>query len=255
MLNKANDVLSLFTPERPELAVLEIAELLGRPKSSVYRILAQMADTGFLDQDSATGRYRVGIRLASLGEIARHSSSLQRVAYPSLCHFGEVTGEMVTLMVGSGREGVTIDVVESYHPLKIPGHLGGRFPLHATAGGKVLLAWRPDPEVGEFLTQPLARCTPATITSPVKLRKELEVTRDRGFGTSAGEWLTDVFAVAAPIRDHRGKVIAAVAAACPPSRWSPKAVASIAAAGQEAANEISRSLGHTDRNGNGRRPH
>jgi DNA-binding IclR family transcriptional regulator len=254
MLNKANAILSLFTPERPELAVLEIADLLARPRSSVYRILAKMAEAGFLDQDPGSGRYRVGIRLANLGEIARHSSSLQRVSYPWLCHLGEVTGEMVTLMVQSGREGVTIDVVESFHPLKIPGHLGGRFPLHATAGGKVLLAWRSEAEIDQLVVPPLAKCTAATITNPVKLKRELEVTRSRGYGISAGEWRDEIFAVGAPIRDHRGKVVAALAAACPPSRWSPKAVASIAPAAQEAAREISRALGHSERTGgNGRR--
>jgi DNA-binding IclR family transcriptional regulator len=246
MLNKANDILSLFSPERPELAVLEVAELLGRPRSSVYRLLARMATAGFLDQDPNTGRYRVGIRLAGLGELARHSTSLQRVAYPELCRLGEVTGESATLMVRSGQEGVTIDVVETYHPLRIPQHLGGRFPLNATAGGKVLLAWQPEADIEEFLRRPLLRCTAATITNPAKLRRELEITRQRGYGLSAGEWFDDVFAVAAPVRDHRSRVLATVAVACPPSRWNTRTIKGIAAACQRAAEAISRAMGHSE---------
>jgi DNA-binding IclR family transcriptional regulator len=203
-----------------------------------------MARAGFLDQDPVSGRYRVGIRLANLGELARHSTSLQRVAWPSLCRVGEVTGETATLMVVSGREGVTIDVQESFHPLKIPGHLGGRFPLHATAGGKVLLAWQPRAELGRLLTAPLARLTPATITSMARLEKELEATRSRGYGMSAAEWLTDVYAVAAPIRDHRGQVVAAVASACPKSRWEPKTIRTMAKVVMDAGAEISRNLGY-----------
>src|SRR5262245_14863217 len=157
MLDKASDILTLFSTERTELAVLEIAAMLERPRSSVYRILNRMAKAGFLDQDPISGRYRVGIRLASLGEVARHSTSLQRVAWPQLCRVGEETGETATLMVLSGKEGVTIDVQESFHPLKIPGHLGGRFPLHATAGGKVLLAWRTPAEIAQLLPTPLPR--------------------------------------------------------------------------------------------------
>jgi IclR family KDG regulon transcriptional repressor len=246
MLTKANDILSLFSAERSELAVLEVAELLGRPRSSVYRLLARMAAAGFLDQDPDTGRYRVGIRLAGWGELARHSTSLQRVAYPELCRLGEVTGESAVLMVLSGHEGVTIDVVETYHPLRIPQHLGGRFPLHSTAGGKVLLAGQSAGKIDQFLKQPLARCTAATITNPAKLRRELEITRQRGYGLSAGEWFDDVFAVAAPVRDHRSQVMAAVAVACPPSRWSARTIKTMAAACQCAAEAISRGMGHSE---------
>jgi DNA-binding IclR family transcriptional regulator len=244
MLDKASDILALFSTERTELAVLEIAELLGRPRSSVYRILGRMARSGFLDQDPGSGRYRVGIRLANLGELARHSTSLQRVAWPALCRVGEVTGETATLMVLSGKEGVTIDVQESFHPLKIPGHLGGRFPLHATAGGKVLLAWRSRAEITALLPNPLPRLTPATITSLPKLERELELTKARGYGVSPAEWLADVYAVAAPVRDHRGVVIAALASACPKSRWDPRTIRSMAKVLVEATADVSRSLGH-----------
>jgi DNA-binding IclR family transcriptional regulator len=221
MLRKANAVLSLFTPDTPELAVVEIAERLKRPRSTVYRILATMAETGFLDQDPNTGRYRIGMHLATLGELARQSTSLQRLVHPMLLHLSEATEEMSTLMVPNGDEGVTVDVIESFHPLKIPGHLGGRFPLHATAGGKVLLAWRPPAEIERVLKQPLRATTPKTITSPIKLMRELEATRRQGYGVSRGEWLEDIFAVAAPVRDHRGRVVAALAVASPPSRWKP----------------------------------
>ncbi len=247
MLDKATSILSLFSPDRPEIAVIEIAELLDRPRSSVYRILNRMAQAGFLDQDAVTGRYRVGIRLASLGELARHSTSLQRVAWPWLCQVGETTGETATLMVLSGTEGVTIDVQESFHPVKIPSHLGGRFPLHATAGGKVLIAWRSPAEIDQLVTPPLARLTPVTITSIAKLKLELELTKARGYGVSVGEWVPDVCAVAAPVRDHRGTVVAAIASACPAPRWEPKAVKGMAKVVMEGAAEVSRALGHARR--------
>jgi IclR family acetate operon transcriptional repressor len=247
MIDKAASILALFTPDRPELAVIEIAALLRRPRSSVYRILGRMAQVGFLDQDALTGRYRVGIRLAGLGEIARHSTSLQRVAWPWLCKVGEHTGETATLMVLSGTAGVTIDVQESVRPVKIPSHLGGRFPLHATAGGKVLVAWKADAEVTELIRPPLERLTPATITSSARLVAELELTRSRGYAVSAGEWVADVCAVAAPVRDHRGAVVAAIAAACPAPRWEPKSIKLMAAVVTESGDRVSRALGYAGR--------
>ena len=243
MLRKANAILSLFTPDTPELAVVEIAERLKRPRSTVYRILGTMAETGFLDQDPNTGRFRVGMHLATLGELARQSTSLQREVHPMLLHLSEVTEEMSTLMVPNRDEGVTVDVIESFHPLKIPGHLGGRFPLHATAGGKVLLAWRPPADIDRVLRQPLQAFTGKTITSVPKLLKELELTRRQGYGVSRGEWLDDVFAVAAPVRDHRGRVVAALAVASPPSRWKPAHIKKMATAVVRCGLDASRALG------------
>src|SRR5207302_7536047 len=137
-----------------------------------YRLLGNFTAAGYLDQDQDTARYRLGIRLASLGEIARHSTSLQRVALPSLRQLAEDTGELATLMVLSGAEGVTIDVVESYHPLMLPGLLGGHLPLHATAGGKALLAWRVAEEWRRILRPPLKRYTPSTLTDLADLEAE-----------------------------------------------------------------------------------
>lgn len=245
MLRKANSILSLFSADRPEMGPAEIAKLLRRPRSTIYRILGNMSEEGFLDYDPVSGRYRVGMRLAMLGELARTSTSLQRVAHDILLDVSEDTGEMSTLMVLSGDEGVTVDVVESYHPLKIPAHLGGRFQLHATAGGKVLLAGLPEERLQKLLTTPLSRLTPATITSPAVLRKELETVRARGYGMTEREWLEDVNAVAAPVKDHRARVIAAIGVASFPSRWKPAHIKKMIASVCAGADRLSRAMGYS----------
>ncbi len=245
MLDKANAILALFSFERPELTALEVADQLGRPRSSVYRILSGMTREGFLERDPVTNRYRVGIHLAALGELARHSTSLQRVAYPQLLQLGEISGgETVVLMVPSGTEGVTVDLVEGFHPVRIPHHLGGRFPLHATAGGKVFLAAMAADEVAKILRRPLIRCTKKTITNPGKLRKELDQVRRLGYGTAVAEWVDDLCAVAAPVRDHRNRVIAAIGVACPSPRWTPAVKQTLVAGSLTAAERVSRLLGH-----------
>ena len=143
MLQKLGKVLALFTPEQPELSVREIARVFRWPKSTAYRILSRIEASGFLDRDEHSGAYRLGIRLAAYGELARHSTSLQRVVSPWLRKLSDATSETATLMLYNGTEGVTVDVVESFQPLMLPGLLGGSMPLHATAGGKALLAWAP----------------------------------------------------------------------------------------------------------------
>ena len=84
MLRKAMDVLALFSLEKREFGVLEVADLLGRPKSTVSRWLAAMEQADFLDRDPETSRYRLSLRLTALGEVARHTTNLQRSARPAL---------------------------------------------------------------------------------------------------------------------------------------------------------------------------
>jgi DNA-binding IclR family transcriptional regulator len=102
VLRKLDEFLSLFSYETAELTALEIAEWLGRPKSTVYRVFARVADEGFLDRDEATGCYRVGIFFAVLADLAPRSTSLQRLVFPVLLRLSRETQESVTLLVRHG---------------------------------------------------------------------------------------------------------------------------------------------------------
>jgi DNA-binding IclR family transcriptional regulator len=245
VLQKLSDVLSLFTPDRPELSVQDIAKPFRWPKSTAYRILARIEDSGFLDRDERSGLYRLGIRLTTLGELARHSTSLQRICVSALHRLSAETAETATLMLLHGPEGVTVDVVESYQPLMLPGLLGARQPLHATAGGKALLAWAPVARQRVLIRPPLKRYTPTTITDGYDLMHELEISRRRGYTIVNGENVEDVVGVAAPIHDHHGNVPAALTVGGPRSRATAK-LDSIAVAVMAAAASVSGALGYHD---------
>ncbi len=243
MAEKLDDVLSLFSAERRELMPSEIVDLLDRPKSTVYRQLAAMEGVGFLDRDEVSGCYRLGVRLTALGELARQSTSLQRAAHPWLRRLSEETQETVDLSVLREAEAITIDVVESYRPLMIPGLLGGQIPVHATAAGKALLAWRSEEEVRSLLRLPLERFTPHTVTDLATLLHELEVIRSRGFSIADGDWYEDVMAVGAPVRNHRNEVVAGLAVGGPRTRLSPSILETrLGPTVVKAAEDISRSL-------------
>jgi IclR family transcriptional regulator, KDG regulon repressor len=246
MLQKLGKVLALFTPEQPELSVREIARVFRWPKSTAYRILSRIEASGFLDRDEHSGAYRLGIRLAAYGELARHSTSLQRVVSPWLRKLSDATSETATLMLYNGMEGVTVDVVESFQPLMLPGLLGGSMPLHATAGGKALLAWAPPGRQSAFMNRPLPRYTPTTIIDPEELERELEKSRKRGYTTVNGERVEDVYGVAAPIFDHRGEVNAALTVGGPRRRVTAK-WDMMAAAVMDAASSVSAALGYHGR--------
>lgn len=220
MLRKSFDVLRLFTPTRTELGVMEAAELLRRPISTVSRWLAAMRDAGFLDRDPRSGRYRLGLQLIEFGEIARRSTFVQRLALPALRELTERTRETSTVGILVGSEAFDAEVVESPHLIRPAAFPGRRYPLHPTAVGKALLAWTPAVEVLAVLPRRLKRYTPTTITDRDEFLKELERTRERGYAIAWCEWAGDYAGVAAPTRDSGGKVLAALSLAVPVSRVS-----------------------------------
>jgi DNA-binding IclR family transcriptional regulator len=244
MLRNAMAVLLLYTPERPALGVVEAAELLGRSKSTVSRWLAALEDAGFLEREGAHGRYSLSMRLAALGELARHATPLQRVALRALERLVAETGETANLVVLAGGAAVNVSVLESPRPVKHTGWLGRRLPLHATAAGKALLAWRDEREARRLAGRQLARYTAGTITDPDRFAQELKRTRRRGYATAWAELEDDLAAVAAPVFDHAARVLATVTISAPVSRVPRSALRTVAPAVVAAARAVSAGMGH-----------
>lgn len=244
MLRKAMDVLELFSAARHELGVVETAQILGKSKSTTSRWLSAMEEAGFLERDGAGGRYRLSMRLAALGEVARQSTSLQRLARPALHRLTDATGETSDLVVLTEQEAVNVDVVESPRPVKQVGWLGRRLPLHATAAGKALVAWRSRDEVLRLLPSPLPRFTPSTITDPEALLGELMAVRRRGYSTAVQELEEDLVGVAAPVRDLGGNVVAVLTVGAPVSRVPIARMSEVAEHVVREADSVSRGLGY-----------
>lgn len=244
MLRNAMSVLDLYGFDRPELGVVEAAQLLGRHKSTVSRWLTAMERAGFLERDAVSSRYRVSMRLAALAEVARRGTSLQRLARPVLERLAQTTGETANLAVLVGTEAVNIDLAESPQPIMHVGWVGRRLPLHATASGKALLAWRSRDELLEVLPDPLVRHTQETITCPEALEAELAAIRARGYATAWSELSPDLASVAAPVWDHRGGVIAAIAVSAPVTRLERDQLVSLAKSVRDEAERLSMQMGH-----------
>lgn len=244
MLRQAMDVLRLYAPDRHELGVVEVAELLDRPKNTVSRWLRIMVDVGLLVRDPESSRYRLGMQLAALGELARQATSLQRLARPVLEALAEETGETSNLVILDGRAAVNVEVVQSPRPIKHMGVLGRRLPLHVTAAGKVLLAWVPARKRATLLDEPLVRFTDRSICSIGDLEQELTLVRRAGYATAWKELEDDLAAASAPVRDHRGAVVAAITTSAPTARVGESALPALAAQVRRAADALSQGLGH-----------
>ena len=244
MLQQTVQVLGLFTPTRSELGVAEVAKILGRSKSTVSGWMSAMHEVGFLDRADGGTRYRMGIRLATFGELAKRATSAQRVSAPLLELLAKRTRETTTLNVLIGSEVVNTFVVESPQPIHSGGGLGIPMPIHATAAGKVLVAWKTTEEVRHLLPLRLERFTEETLTDASQFIELLAIVREQGYSTASGELARDLFVASAPVRDSSGDVVAAISIAAPTSRVPAEKIPVLADDIIETAHAISSRLGY-----------
>jgi DNA-binding IclR family transcriptional regulator len=224
-----------------ELGTNEIARRTGVNASTVSRLLATLAAAGYVDQ-SANGRYRLWIRLVQLGNAVVDRLDLRELSRPELERLVEQVGETATLSVAGGHEAVTVDFVRSPSSVQGVAQLGRPSVAHATATGKVLLAY-----AGIGLPPgPLRRYTARTIADPRALAREVERVRARGWADAVGEREGDLAGIAAPVRGSRGELAAIVGVQGPTARLDAKARAAALEPLLAAALALSTRLGFVD---------
>lgn len=218
-------ILDVLGDERSPLTLTELASRLGTNKNRVFRILRTLEEARFVAQDSVDRRYRLGIQLLRLGEVARNELDLVRAATPHLKVLRDETKETAYLSVREGDEAVCVAREESPQLLAITAEVGRRWPLYAGATAKLLLAFMAPEEQEAYLKRVrLHAFTSQTITSRRRLREVLRKIAAQGHSISDGDLDPGVAAIAFPIRDHTGRVVAAIGLAWPLSREDPAAV-------------------------------
>lgn len=211
--------LLILADARRPLGVTELADKLGLHKSSASRILATLRVEKFVDRESESGRYQLGLGILSLAGVVLGKYRLPACARQQLELLAENTGETVTVSGWNGREAVNVDQilgsrsVAHYSP---PGRVN---PVHCTSTGKVFLACSDESVIDAALAGPLARHTQRTIVSTSALRQELAVVRERGFAIADREFLDDVSSIAAPVFDQNGSVWYVIALTLPFARF------------------------------------
>lgn len=243
-VRNAARLLKAFLTREESLGVSELARRLGLGKSNVHRLLTTLVAEGLVEQDPLTGGYRLGIVMFELGEAVKVHMDLHAAASPVLVRLREQTGESSQVGILDGAEVVYVDRLESAYSLRLFTETGRRVPAHCTSSGKVLLAHLPDVDLEQFLaTAALARLTPRTVTDPAALRDELTTVRARGWAEAVDEREIGVASIAAPIRDVRGEVVAAISIGAPVARLATVARRRAARALVEAGEAVSRRLG------------
>jgi IclR family KDG regulon transcriptional repressor len=238
-VERAVQILSSFDSEHAERGVSEIAQVTGLHKATAHRIIMTLLNCGFLERAPDGERVRLGLRLVELGLGALRRLDFRRAAFPYMEQLVERFDETCDLSIFDRGQVLYLEVVHSEHSLTVAARVGRHLPAHCTASGRVFLAFLP-PEVAELiLSSPLTAYTEKTITSPMRLREELEATRQRGYGLDDEEFEVGIRAVSAPIRDTDGNVVAAMSIPSPTNRMAPERIPEIAEALVETANTVS----------------
>jgi DNA-binding IclR family transcriptional regulator len=238
-VERALAVLDALSDGSPELGTNEIARRTGINASTVSRLLATLASARMVEHVSATGRYRLGPRLLQLGSLVLGRLDLRDVARPHLQELVRVTGETATLSAPGEHDAITVDYVQGDASVQSVARLGRPSIGHATATGKVLLAFGE----AELPPGPLRAHTSRTVTDRTRLKTELTRISRQGYAEAVGEREPDLNAIAAPVYDAEGKLAGIVSVQGPASRFGREAMR--AAAGQllAAAQSVSVGLG------------
>ena len=243
-VQRAIDILDLFDDHHAELGTTEIAQALELPKSTAAGLILTLGQNGYLEQNPATRKYRLGYKLAERAGLLLSQFDLRQIAAPALDSLRNRCDESINLAVRDGVYVVYIARLDGTSMLGMRSEIGKRERIHSTALGKAILSTLPESELQDFIARTkFVPVTPRTIVTPAAFLAELQKTRQRGFAIDDEENELGGRCVAAPIFDYRGNSIAAVSISVPVQRFPKEMIEKYGRWVKDTAGEISRKLG------------
>lgn len=248
-IERAFAILRAFSDAHREWTLAELSRALHLTKPTALRLLGVLEREGMVRRSGPGGSYRLGPTAIEFGALAQRTTDLAGVARTELERLEALTGETVSLEVLAGPQIQVLDQVRGRSRGSAAEYVGARWPAHAAATGKVMLAaaqaagselWR------DYLATVggrLPRFTDRTIASTARLRTELTTVERQGFATAIEELNVGYAAIAAPIRDHNGSVVAAICLGGPLPRIARRRLRTLVRQVIEASAGVSRSLG------------
>lgn len=243
---RAIEILELMARNKRPMTLTEIGKSLSLPKSSCFELVYTLVEHGVLEvENEAQKTFRLGIKLFQMGSTVLSQTNLYSIAHPLLHHLARTTGETVYLAIEEKDEIVYMDKVESDEPIRSTLSIGSRNSMTVTGLGKSLLATYTHQKLqSTFSQRDFPVPTPYSLKSFEALQKDIEGTRKRGYAIDDREGMEFLRCVAAPVRDHNGKAIAAISIAALDSRLPQDKLPEFGAQVVETAMEISRRLGY-----------
>lgn len=245
-INRMCAILNAFSDERKLLTLTEIGRQINLPKSTTHRLLTTLEAQGILLRDGEGRGYRLGYQLIRWGTLAQSSLDLRNLALPILQKLSDDTQETAVLSVidYAHMAAIWLEQIESPQAVRWVKRVGQRVYLHAGASSKVLWAFLPEEEIEYILNRiELVPIQSSTITDKESMRRDLRAIRQRGYAVSIEETDQGAMGVAAPVYDHRDKVVAGIGIIAPISRVPEAQIPVVARTVLEASYQLSRLLG------------
>jgi len=212
VLEKAMSVLNIVSAASLPLTFTDLLRAGNLPKATLHRILATLMREGLLRYVVSSKTYQLGFRLLELAHEVWSDFDLRLAAQDEMLRLRDALGQSVHLAV-LDRDSMVVVASQDFGSVVRPDSLvGARWPVHATAVGKIMLAYLDSRQQADLLMAlNLQALTPATCVTLEALRSELDLGRARGYAIDRGEHDADRYAVAAPILDIEGRPIGAIA--------------------------------------------
>lgn len=243
-LARALGILRELGREPGGLTLTELSHRVGLAPSTSHRLLTTLETHRFARLSPVDNRWRVGVETFSTGAAFARARDVVEIARPSLESLRDRTGETANLFFSDLNEVVCMVQIESAHQMRALFTVGGRLPMHATAAGKVMLAFMRDDMAARLVRgSGLPQLTERTIASPDAMLAELKVIKGRGVALDNEEHAIGLRGAASPIFDEAGGVVAAVSVAGPTARLNATAHAEAAAETLSAARAITSDFG------------
>jgi IclR family KDG regulon transcriptional repressor len=243
-VTNAMRLLKSFSDENYEIGISELAKSLKLAKSTAHRLASTLVESGMLEQNGETGKYKLGLSVFEMGSLVRRKMDFSSEAKPILMNLREKTGETVHLAILESASILYTNTLESRQSIRMTSDVGLRRSAFASAEGMVLLAFQNRQAIEMLLKTKDPAIPREVIAHAGNLGKDFAAIRNRGYAIDDQENERGLCSVAAPIRDYSGAVVAAVSIAGPAQRLNRKALTAFAVDVVEAANTISLRLGY-----------
>ena len=227
-----------------EAGVTDIAAELGVHKSTAFRLVSSLEQRGLVEQHVDRGKYRLGVGILRLAGATTARLDLVQESRALCRALALETGETVNLTVLSDGAALYVDQIAGSSALQPHNWVGQRIPLHATSNGKVLLSAMSDSEAARTVGRSLRTYTEHTVPSTSELLRQLAAVRDTGYAVAVDELEIGLTAVAAPVHNANGDVVASVSVSGPTFRLQGERLTAATTATIDTAQEVSRRLGH-----------
>jgi IclR family transcriptional regulator, KDG regulon repressor len=241
-VTKTKEILELFV-DNESLSLQEITNISGLSKTTAHRMIGSLEEVGLLTRNSA-GKYQLGLMFLQYGQYVKERLDIRQIALPIMKELRNDVNEAVNLVIREGNEAIYIEKVDTNQPVRVFTQIGRRAPLYAGACPRILLSYSPVEERLKYIEETvLVPYADGTITDKNELRKSIEQSVKLGYSVSHSELRNLTSALAAPIFNHNGLVVAGLSLSGVNSNFHEARIPELAEKTVNAANRISNQLG------------